>query len=99
MASNPVTVAPTAPLSAELRNCVVCGLGSHRTDWVRRAKVGNVLYVACDSHTDQELMAAVNAATVKAKKEAEAAKAPAAAATEPSDALRQAAADAATAKK
>lgn len=86
---------PLEQLSSEPRNCVVCGLGSHRVDWTRRSKVGNVLYVACDSHTDQEMQAAVNAAMVKAKKEAEASKAPAEQPASPSDALKEAAAKAA----
>lgn len=36
---------------AGVQYCVVCGAGSHRTDW--KNKVGK--YVACDSHAANEV--------------------------------------------
>jgi hypothetical protein len=49
--------------------CVVCGLGSHRTDWQDETKPP-----ACDGHSKEEVAAAVKAAQEKDKAEAEAAK-------------------------
>jgi hypothetical protein len=48
---------------AEEKTCVVCGMSSHRTDWVNKS--GN--YVACDNHTPDEFTAAMNAAKAPAK--------------------------------
>lgn len=33
------------------RKCVVCGSGSHRTDWVRVS--GDGKFVACDNHSEE----------------------------------------------
>jgi NMD protein affecting ribosome stability and mRNA decay len=67
-----------APLSSELRKCVVCGNGSHRTDWIQRYSVGETLYVACDYHTDKECEIAINKAESElAAERANAAKPPA----------------------
>jgi len=43
---------PNAPVQ---RYCVVCGIGSHRTTWLKG--LGNE--VACDSHSPEEIKAAV----------------------------------------
>jgi hypothetical protein len=57
------TAAPVKePMSRELRNCVVCGLGSHRTDWINRYAAGNTVYVACDQHTDEQATTAIQKA-------------------------------------
>jgi hypothetical protein len=37
------------------QNCVVCGQGSNRTDWINKS--GN--FVACDSHSSGEVARAV----------------------------------------
>ncbi len=43
--------------------CVVCGMGSHRTDWIKKsAPADKFQYVACDFHTDKEVADAVKAA-------------------------------------
>ena len=39
----------------EPRICVVCGQGSHRTDWINKS--GN--FVACDNHSSGEVARAV----------------------------------------
>jgi hypothetical protein len=39
----------------ELKTCVVCGAGSHRTDWINKS--GNE--VACDSHSKDEVARAI----------------------------------------
>lgn len=52
-------------LSVE-RGCVVCGQGSHRTDWIRTKKVSGVLFVACDSHSESEFNAAIQRASAPA---------------------------------
>jgi hypothetical protein len=41
------------------RFCVVCGMGSHRTDWLKQK--GD--FVACDSHSDEEFAKAITAKT------------------------------------
>ena len=41
------------------RSCVVCGQGSHRTDWIKKSKDGK--HVACDNHSDAEIEKAVAA--------------------------------------
>jgi len=38
------------------RYCVVCGMGSHRTDWANRTP-------ACDNHSKEEVAAALAAKT------------------------------------
>jgi hypothetical protein len=43
---------------AALQTCVVCGAGSHRTDWINKS--GN--FVACDSHSKDEVAKAAAAA-------------------------------------
>jgi hypothetical protein len=43
---------------AALQTCVVCGAGSHRTDWINKS--GG--FVACDSHSKDEVAKAVAAA-------------------------------------
>lgn len=45
----------------EPKICVVCGQGSHRTDWIKKS--GN--FVACDNHSDTEITQAVAKATVQ----------------------------------
>ena len=37
------------------KQCVVCGLGSHRADWTSKANP------ACDSHTAEQVKAAIAA--------------------------------------
>jgi hypothetical protein len=54
---------------AEEQKCVVCGQGSHRSDWVKTATVGGKKFVACDNHVQADVDAA-------AKKAAGAAPAP-----------------------
>lgn len=54
-----------------VRYCVVCGNGSHRTDWVRKSGDS----VACDFHSDAEFQKAI-AARSQAPAQAQAAKAP-----------------------
>lgn len=51
----------------ELVRCVVCNTGSHREDWQGK------LNPACDSHTEEEIKAALEKkdADAKAKKEAD----------------------------
>ena len=41
----------------ELKTCVVCGMASHRTDWLRVS--GD--YVACDRHSMEEMSDAIAA--------------------------------------
>lgn len=45
---------------AKEQTCVVCGQGSHREKWVKGG-VGakGTVFVACDSHSDTEIKAAV----------------------------------------
>jgi hypothetical protein len=43
-----------------IQYCVVCGNGSHRTDWKNASKDGK--FVACDSHSSTEFAAAIKAA-------------------------------------
>lgn len=57
-------------MASEEKFCVVCGAGSHRDDWAKQTGP-----VACDSHSKDEVAAAVKA---QAAKEAEAKKAAAA---------------------
>lgn len=47
-------------LEEGVKLCVVCGNGSHRTDWKNVSKDGK--FVACDNHTAQEFNAAIKAA-------------------------------------
>jgi len=35
--------------------CVVCGMGSHRTDWIKKGPG----WVACDGHSNAEINAAL----------------------------------------
>jgi hypothetical protein len=42
-------------MASEVKNCVVCGAGSHREDWQRNPNP------ACDSHKPQEVQAAIAA--------------------------------------
>lgn len=44
-------------LDTTAKYCVVCGMGSHRLDWIRKS--GN--YVACDRHSDAEMQKAISA--------------------------------------
>lgn len=53
---------PSEILKPVERFCVVCGAGSHRSDWIN--KLGD--YVACDSHSKQELADAVASKTSSA---------------------------------
>lgn len=43
-----------------LRNCILCGTGSHRTDWKFSSNDGK--FVACDHHSKLEFDKAVAAA-------------------------------------
>jgi hypothetical protein len=64
-----------------MKHCIVCGAGSHRTDWIKKFAVGDTQYVACDYHTDQECEAAITKAeSALAAEKANAAKPPAPAA-------------------
>lgn len=45
--------------AVEPKICVVCGAASHRTDWINKS--GN--FVACDSHSKDEVAKAVAQAT------------------------------------
>lgn len=47
---------------ASLKTCVVCGMQSHRSDWI--LKSGN--FVACDNHSKDELALAVKKAMAPA---------------------------------
>lgn len=42
--------------------CVVCGQGSHRTDWVNKFKANGTLYVACDNHSTDQVQKAIASA-------------------------------------
>lgn len=41
--------------------CVVCGQGSHRTDWAIMKQEGEQLFVACDFHPEDVVAAAIEA--------------------------------------
>ncbi len=43
---------------ADIKTCVVCGAASHRGDWINKS--GD--YVACDSHSTEQLANAVKKA-------------------------------------
>lgn len=59
-------------MASEEKFCVVCGAGSHRDDWAKQAGP-----VACDSHSKDEVAAAVKArADAKATEAKKAAAAP-----------------------
>jgi hypothetical protein len=48
------------PDSDGTMHCIVCGAGSHRTDWIKKSQPQDkVQYVACDYHTDKEVNDAV----------------------------------------
>lgn len=49
-------------MADDIKYCVVCGGGSHRTNWV--LKSGN--FVACDSHSKDEFLAAMKKAQAPA---------------------------------
>lgn len=49
------------------RKCVVCGQGSHRSDWADKANP------ACDSHSEEEVRAATSS---KSRSESKATKQP-----------------------
>lgn len=44
-----------------IQYCVVCGRGSHRTDWINTS--GS--YVACDYHTKEQMVKAIADKSVK----------------------------------
>lgn len=50
------TAVPVAP---QEKFCVVCGQGSHRTDWKNKFAVGATGYVACDSHDEKSVKQAI----------------------------------------
>lgn len=50
-----------------IQYCVVCGMGSHRKDWIKKAAVGGKVYVACDSHSQSDVQAAAVAAATPPK--------------------------------
>jgi hypothetical protein len=43
--------------TVEEKACIVCGKGSHRTDWINKGED----YVACDNHTPAEIKKALDA--------------------------------------
>ncbi len=52
-------MSPTNAPAVGIKYCVVCGAGSHRTDWINKGGVGAGAYVACDKHTASEISAAL----------------------------------------
>jgi hypothetical protein len=47
---------------ASEQRCVVCGMGSHRSDWVKTVVIDGVKYVACDKHDQKDVVAAATKA-------------------------------------
>jgi hypothetical protein len=45
-------------MPSDLQVCVVCGAGSHRTDWLNKLNG----FVACDNHSKADFVKAVQAA-------------------------------------
>lgn len=58
-----VTMPASTAKASEIKYCVVCGNGSHRTDWINKS--GN--FVACDSHSKDEVAKAVAKASAPAQ--------------------------------
>lgn len=67
------------PTGTDVFNCVVCGMGSHRKDWVNKYEVNGAIAVACDNHPEDVIQKAIEA-KVKAANEAKVAASKAAAA-------------------
>jgi hypothetical protein len=61
------SVSAKTNVGASEKFCVVCGAGSHRTDWVNKTTVSGKDFVACDQHTKEEFNKAITAASITTK--------------------------------